>query len=58
MPVWEVAQCRIELQAPVVTWEITLETHRLRLSHSTAAVLELSKDGRTIPLVCGKKLWP
>ena len=57
MPVWEVAQCRIELQAPVVTWEITLETHRLRLSH-TAAVPELSKDGRTIPLVYGKKLWP
>ena len=30
MPVWEVAQCRIEDQAPVVTWEITSETHRLR----------------------------
>jgi len=30
VPVWEVAQCRIEDQAPVVTWEIALETHRLR----------------------------
>jgi len=39
VPVWEVAQCRIEDQAPVVTWEITLETHLLRFSHSTAAVL-------------------
>ncbi len=57
MPVWEVAQCRIEDQAPVVTWEITLETHLLRFSHSTAAVLGLSKDGRTIPLAFGKKLW-
>ena len=33
MPVWEVAQ--MNNQAPVVTWEITLETHRLRFSRST-----------------------
>ena len=36
MPVWEVAQ--INNQAPVVRWEITLETHRLRFSRSPTAV--------------------
>jgi len=45
VPVWEVAQSE---QAPVVTWEITLETHRLCCSHSTAAVLTVGRQNNSV----------
>jgi hypothetical protein len=65
VPVWEVAQWISAIShvskgarhgAP--GFGVYLETHRLRFSHSTAAVLGFSKDGRTIPLVSDKRPWP
>jgi hypothetical protein len=66
VPVLELhnAECKMRMkdQVPVVTVEMTLETHLLRFLIQPLRSLTLSKDGRTIPLVIrqkpGKKLWP
>jgi hypothetical protein len=42
-------------QVPVVTVEMTLETHLLRFLIQPLRSLTLSKDGRTIPLVIRQK---